>query len=106
MRKLTIIPYLLLWLLLLLFAVRNWEIVQLNLWGDLHLIARIPVLLALALILGALPFWLQARLSRASARRRIARLERALADAESRAAAATQSGAEAAAPSVPAQTGA
>ncbi len=88
MRKLTIIPYLLFWLLLLLFAVRNWEIVQLNLWGDLHLIARIPVLLGLALLLGALPFWLQARFSRATARRRIARLERALAEAQTRAAVA------------------
>ena len=81
-----IIPYLLFWLLLILFAVRNWEIVQLNLWGDLHLIARIPVLLGLALLLGALPFWLQARFSRAIARRKIARLERALAEAQLRAA--------------------
>ena len=39
------------------FAARNWTDVTINLWGDLQADMKIPVLLALMLLLGFLPAW-------------------------------------------------
>ena len=49
----------LLWVLiavvLVLFASRNWFDVTLNLWGDIQLDIKLPLLVALAFLIGFLP---------------------------------------------------
>ena len=41
-----------------LFASRNWSDVTLNLWGDIQVDIKIPVLLALMFLLGFVPVFL------------------------------------------------
>ncbi len=41
-----------------LFASRNWSDVTLNLWGDIQIDIKIPVLLAVMFLLGFLPIFL------------------------------------------------
>lgn len=62
------------WVVIAVFAgvlaVRNWRDVTLDLWGDLQLDIKIPVLLVIMLLIGFLPAWLmyRARLWRESRR--------------------------------------
>jgi uncharacterized integral membrane protein len=65
--------------LVALFATRNWTDVTLNLWGDIQADIKLPVLLLLAFLLGWLPTWLWMRTRIWSQRRRIDALERNLA---------------------------
>ena len=44
-----------------LFASRNWSDVTLNLWGDIQVDIKIPVLLAVMFLLGFLPTFLVER---------------------------------------------
>ena len=44
--------------LVALFASRNWIDVTLNLWGDIQADIKLPVLLLIAFLLGLLPTWL------------------------------------------------
>lgn len=62
-----------------LFAVRNWTPVTLNLWGDIQADIKIPVLLLIFFLLGFLPIWLLMRTRVWTCRRRIDALERAAA---------------------------
>ena len=54
-----------------LFASRNWSDVTLNLWGDIQVDIKIPVLLALMFLLGLLPTLLVQRARLWSVRRRL-----------------------------------
>ncbi|HVU28937.1 MAG TPA: LapA family protein [Sphingomicrobium sp.] len=59
-----------------LFAVRNWAPVRLNLWGDIQADIKIPILLLIVFLLGFLPTWLLMRTRNWSHRRKIEALER------------------------------
>ncbi len=62
-----------------LFCKANWITVQVKLWGDLVADAKLPVLIVIAFLLGALPFWLVARATRWRLGKRLQSTERALA---------------------------
>lgn len=62
--------------LLALFASRNWNAVTLNLWGDIQADVKLPLLLLIAFLLGLVPMWLAMRARQWSADRRIDALER------------------------------
>jgi putative membrane protein len=59
-----------------LFASRNWSDVTLNLWGDIQADIKLPVLLLVIFVIGFLPTWLISRTRIWSHRRRIEALER------------------------------
>ena len=59
-----------------LFASRNWTPVAVNLWGDIQADIKMPVLLLVVFLLGFLPTWLLMRTRIWSHRRRIDALER------------------------------
>jgi uncharacterized integral membrane protein len=59
-----------------LFASRNWSDVTLNLWGDIQVDIKIPVLMALMFLIGFLPTFLIERARLWSMRRRVEAQER------------------------------
>ena len=59
-----------------LFAVRNWTPVTLNLWGDIQADIKIPILLLFFFLLGWLPTWAVMRTRLWSYRRRLDVFER------------------------------
>lgn len=59
-----------------LFAARNWTDVTLHLWGNIEADIKIPLLLLVFFLLGFLPTWLVMRTRVWSHRRRIDALER------------------------------
>ena len=59
-----------------LFASRNWTPVTLNLWDDIQADIKIPILLLIVFLLGFLPTWLLMRTRIWSHRRRVDALER------------------------------
>ena len=59
-----------------LFASRNWTPVTVNLWGDIQADIKMPVLLLVVFLIGFLPTWLLMRTRTWSHRRRIDALER------------------------------
>lgn len=59
-----------------LFAFRNWNDVTLNLWGDIQADIKIPLLLLVVFLLGLLPTWLIMRTRLWSLKRRHEALER------------------------------
>jgi uncharacterized integral membrane protein len=65
--------------LVALFATRNWSDVTLNLWDDIQADIKLPVMLLVAFLLGWLPTWLWMRTRIWGQRRRIDALERNLA---------------------------
>jgi lipopolysaccharide assembly protein A len=70
----------LLWVLIAvviaLFASRNWSDTTLNLWGDIQADIKLPVLLLVVFLLGFLPTWLVLRAKLWSANRRVDAMER------------------------------
>ena len=62
--------------LVALFASRNWTDVTLNLWGDIQADMKLPVLLLFVFLLGFLPTWLILRARIWGHRRRIETMER------------------------------
>lgn len=68
--------WVLLAVIVVLFATRNWTDVTLNLWGDIQADIKLPVLLFVGFVLGWLPTWLLMRTRIWSHRRRIDALER------------------------------
>lgn len=68
--------WVLLAVLLALFASRNWAPVTLNLWGDIQADIKIPLLLLIAFLAGFVPMWLAMRARLWTAGRRIEALER------------------------------
>ena len=59
-----------------LFASRNWTDVTLSLWGDIEADVKLPVLLLFVFLLGFLPTWLILRARIWGHRRRIDAMER------------------------------
>jgi lipopolysaccharide assembly protein A len=59
-----------------LFATRNWSDVTLNLWGDIQADIKLPVLLLVTFLIGFIPIWLILRARTWSMRRRIEAMER------------------------------
>ena len=59
-----------------LFASRNWTDVTLNLWGDIQADIKIPLLLLVVLLIGFLPTWLIMRARIWSLNRRVDALDR------------------------------
>jgi uncharacterized integral membrane protein len=59
-----------------LFASRNWSNVTLNLWGDIQADIKTPILLLIAFLLGFLPTWLIMRARIWGLDRRIEALDR------------------------------
>jgi len=59
-----------------LFASRNWSDVTLNLWGDIQADTKIPILILVFFLLGFLPTWLIMRARIWSMRRRLEALDR------------------------------
>ena len=76
MRFLSTLFWVLLAVIVVLFASRNWNDVTLNLWGDIQADVKIPILLLIAFLIGFLPIWLVHRARLWSHRRRIEALER------------------------------
>lgn len=68
--------WVLLAVLLALFANRNWVPVTLNLWSDIQADIKLPLLLLIAFVLGLVPMWLTMRARQWTADRRIDALER------------------------------
>jgi len=60
---------------LALFATRNWSDVTVNLWGDIQADIKLPVLLLIAFLLGFLPIWLVLRARLWTLRRRLETME-------------------------------
>jgi lipopolysaccharide assembly protein A len=44
--------------LVILFAAKNWRDVTIDLWGNLQVDVKMPVLLLIAFLIGFLPTWL------------------------------------------------
>ena len=59
-----------------LFASRNWSDVTLNLWGDIQADIKLPVLMLIVFLIGFLPTWLILRARIWSLRRRTDAMER------------------------------
>lgn len=59
-----------------LFASRNWTPVTLNLWDDIQADIKTPVLLLIFFLIGFLPTWLWMRAKLWTYRRRVDALER------------------------------
>jgi lipopolysaccharide assembly protein A len=59
-----------------LFASRNWTNMTLNLWGDIQADIKIPILLLMTFLLGFLPTWLIMRARIWGLDRRIEALDR------------------------------
>lgn len=65
-----------------LFASRNWADVTLHLWGNIEADIKIPLLLLLFFLIGFIPTWLTMRARLWSQRRRLEALERTRSPAE------------------------
>ena len=76
MRFLSTLFWVLLAVVVALFASRNWNDVTLNLWGDIQADIKIPILLLLTFLIGFLPTWLIMRARIWSLSRRVEALER------------------------------
>jgi lipopolysaccharide assembly protein A len=76
MRFLKTLFWVLVAVIVVLFASRNWADVTLNLWGDIQADIKIPVLLLIIFLAGFLPTWLTMRAKLWSYRRRLDALER------------------------------
>lgn len=68
---------------LALFTARNWAPVTIWLWGDVQVSTKLPALILIAFLLGWLPTMVMYWASRWNYRRRIATVERHLAEIKS-----------------------
>jgi uncharacterized integral membrane protein len=76
MRFLSTVFWVLLAVVVALFASRNWNDVTLNLWGDIQADVKVPILLLIVFLLGFLPTWLILRARTWGHKRRVEALER------------------------------
>ena len=76
MRFLSTLFWVLLAVIIALFASRNWNDVTLNLWGDIQADVKVPILLLIVFLLGFLPTWTMMRARVWGHRRRVDALER------------------------------
>ena len=75
------IVWVLVTIVLVLFARENWQPVEVRIWSTLVLETKLPALVILAFLLGMVPTWLVHRAARWRLTRRIASLEAATARA-------------------------
>lgn len=61
-----------------LFCKANWASVQVKLWGDLVADVKLPILMIIAFLLGAVPFWIALRATRWRMRKRLEASEKAI----------------------------
>jgi uncharacterized integral membrane protein len=76
MRFLSTLFWVLLAVLVALFARGNWTDVTLNLWGDIQADIKVPVLMIIVFLIGWLPIWLIMRARIWSLKRRLEAFER------------------------------
>ena len=76
MRFLSTLFWVLMAVIVALFASRNWTDVTLNLWGDIQADVKVPILLVVIFLIGFLPTWLIMRARMWGHRRRVDALER------------------------------
>jgi putative membrane protein len=76
MRFLSTLFWVLLAMLVALFARSNWTDVTLNLWSDIQADIKVPVLMMIVFLVGFMPTWLVMRARIWSLRRRIEGIER------------------------------
>jgi len=76
MRFLSTLFWVLLAVIVVLFASRNWNDVTLNLWGDIQADVKIPVLLLIVFLIGFVPPWVIMRARVWGHRRRLEAIER------------------------------
>lgn len=76
MQFLKTLMWVLLAVVIALFASRNWFPVTLSLWGDIEADIKLPILLFLFFLAGFLPIWLILRARLWTANRRIEAMER------------------------------
>ena len=62
--------------LVVLFAVRNWTPVTLNLWTDIQAETKLPMLVFVGFVIGWLPTWLIMRARLWTMKRRIEAMDR------------------------------
>ena len=65
-------------MLIMLFAVTNWTPVTIRLWGGNQLETKLPLVVIIAFLSGALPVWALHKATRWSLKRRLESAERAL----------------------------
>lgn len=65
------------------FSVRNWTPVTINLWSGLQLDTFLPLPVIIAFLLGIVPYFLLHRATRWTMGRKLANVEKALADTRS-----------------------
>ena len=77
MRFLNVLFWIIVAALVTLFAARNWRDVTIDLWGNLQLDIKLPILLAIVFLVGFVPTWLtfRAKLWRAGNRASTAQRE-------------------------------
>ena len=63
---------------ILTFSIFNWDTVEVNLWENLVLETKVPVLVIIAFLLGLVPMWLYHRSVKWSLSRRIRSLENSI----------------------------
>jgi lipopolysaccharide assembly protein A len=63
-----------------LFSMANWQPVEVLVWPERILETRLPVLIVIAFLAGAVPMWVMLRAARWSLKRRLDHSERQLAD--------------------------
>ena len=71
------IVWVLLLVALVIFAVNNWNPVEVKIWEGLVLETKIPALVVIAFLIGLIPMWLLHRASKWNYERRITSLENA-----------------------------
>ncbi|HUQ12777.1 MAG TPA: lipopolysaccharide assembly protein LapA domain-containing protein [Novosphingobium sp.] len=78
MTALRTIFWVLLAVVLVLFAINNWQPVEVRVWSTLVLETKLAALAIAAFLLGLVPMWLVHRAAKWRLRRRIAQLESSL----------------------------
>lgn len=61
-----------------IFSVFNWKTVEVNLWENLVLETKVPVLVVIAFLIGLVPMWLYHRSVKWSLSRRVRSLENSI----------------------------
>lgn len=67
-----------------IFAIRNWTPVVVNLWGGLEADIKLPVLLLIAFLIGFLPWFLLHKATRWQLKRKLETVQRALEEERAR----------------------
>lgn len=80
MRFLKIIFWILIAATIIVFSLRNWTPITINLWGNLVLDTRLPVPMLLAFLFGLIPMMIIHSATRWSLKRKLSNIERSAAD--------------------------